>query len=95
MIEHVQTTRRCVVVAMAALLVTGCTICPNPFDYSGPVPNGSAPQNDFRARSNGVIPIGMTPQPWPQIVERDVDEPMLAPEPVMTVSGESEVPVTE
>jgi hypothetical protein len=84
---------------MVALLVTGCTMCPNPFDYAGPVPNGSAPQNDFRARSNGVIPIGTTPQPWPQVVERDVDVPMVAPEPAMTetlhVSGEEEVSVTE
>ena len=83
--------------AAAALLVTGCTMCPNPFDYAGPVPNGSAPQNDFRARSNGVIPIGLTPQPWPQIVERDVEKPMVAPEPAVSgvtqVAGETEEPV--
>ena len=33
-------------------------MCPDPYDYSGPVPNGSTPQNDFRARSNGILPIG-------------------------------------
>lgn len=48
---------------------TGCTICPDPFDYSGPVPNGSAPQNDFRARSNGIAPLGGVPRPWPPIVQ--------------------------
>jgi len=46
----------------------GCTICPDPFDYSGPVPNGSAPQNDFRARSNGIAPLGGVPRPWPPVV---------------------------
>jgi hypothetical protein len=53
------------------VLAAGCTMCPDPYDYSGPVPNGSAPQNDFRARSNGIIPIGMAPRPWPPIVKRD------------------------
>jgi hypothetical protein len=47
----------------------GCTICPDPFDYSGPVPNGSAPQNDFRARSNGTRPVGGVPRPWPPVVQ--------------------------
>jgi len=47
----------------------GCTICPDPFDYSGPVPNGSSPQNDFRARSNGILPLGAAPKPWPVIVD--------------------------
>jgi len=54
----------------------GCTICPDPFDYSGPVPNGSAPQNDFRARSNGIRPVGGVPRPWPPVVQavpRDED----------------------
>jgi hypothetical protein len=60
-----------VTVAAAAGLAAGCTICPDPYDYSGPVPNGSAPQNDFRARSNGIIPIGLAPRPWPPIVKRD------------------------
>jgi hypothetical protein len=62
--------------ATAILAVaTGCTMCPDPYDYSGPVPNGSAPQNDFRARSNGIIPIGMLPKPWPQIVDRKAGQP--------------------
>ncbi len=56
--------------AAVLAIATGCTMCPDPYDYSGPVPNGSAPQNDFRARSNGIIPIGMLPKPWPQIVDR-------------------------
>jgi len=99
MTDYVRAARRRMAVATVGLLFTGCTMCPNPFDYAGPVPNGSAPQNDFRARSNGVIPIGGTPQPWPQIVERDVDEPMIAPEPdaiaALQVAGTEEVPVTE
>jgi hypothetical protein len=44
-------------------------MCPDPFDYSGPVPNGSSPQNDFRARSNGILPLGAAPKPWPLIVK--------------------------
>jgi hypothetical protein len=48
---------------------TGCTMCPDPFDYSGPVPNGSAPQNDFWARSNGILPLHAAPRPWPLIVK--------------------------
>jgi hypothetical protein len=55
----------------AASLLAGCTMCPDPYDYSGPVPNGSAPQNDFRARSNGIEPVGLAPRPWPPIVSRD------------------------
>ena len=58
-------------VAVAATLLAGCTMCPDPYDYSGPVPNGSAPQNDFRARSNGILPIGSRPMPWPPLVKRD------------------------
>lgn len=46
-------------------------MCPDPYDYSGPVPNGSAPQNDFRARSNGIIPVGAAPRPWPPLVQKD------------------------
>lgn len=53
----------------AAALLTGCTMCPDPYDYSGPVPNGSAPQNDFRARSGGILPLGASPLPWPPIVK--------------------------
>lgn len=59
------------VVALVGLLGTGCTMCPDIYDYSGPVPNGSPPQNDFRARSNGIAPIGTTPRPWPPLVQRD------------------------
>ena len=99
MTDHGRATRQLLAVATVGLLFAGCTMCPNPFDYAGPVPNGSAPQNDFRARSNGVIPIGVTPQPWPQVVERDVEEPMMAPEPGMSdalqVAGEQEIPGTE
>jgi len=47
---------------------SGCTMCAHPFDYSGPVPNGSAPHNDFQARSNGILPVGVAPRPWPPIV---------------------------
>jgi len=61
---------RAIVLAAAALL-TGCTMCPDPYDYSGPVPNGSAPQNDFRARSRGILPLGATPRPWPPIVKHE------------------------
>ena len=53
----------------------GCTICPDPFDYSGPVPNGSAPQNDFRARANGIAPTGGVPRPWPPVVRGEADRP--------------------
>lgn len=55
---------------VAILLVSaGCTMCPDPFDYSGPVPNGSPPHNDFRARSNGILPLGVAPQPFPPLVD--------------------------
>jgi len=54
---------------VCALLATGCTMCPDPFDYSGPVPNGSAPQNDFAARSNGILPLRSRPLPWPAVVD--------------------------
>jgi hypothetical protein len=56
-------------VAAMGLASVGCTMCPDPFDYSGPVPNGSSPQNDFRARSNGILPLGAAPRPWPLIVK--------------------------
>ena len=55
--------------AAVGLVSVGCTMCPDPFDYSGPVPNGSSPQNDFRARSNGILPLGAAPRPWPLIVK--------------------------
>jgi hypothetical protein len=55
--------------AALGLASAGCTMCPDPFDYSGPVPNGSSPQNDFRARSNGILPLSASPKPWPVIVK--------------------------
>lgn len=61
---------RVAVIAVVAVL-SGCTMCPDPYDYSGPVPNGSAPQNDFRARSKGILPLSAAPCPWPPLVERD------------------------
>jgi hypothetical protein len=73
-------------VAVVALSAAGCTMCPDPFDYSGPVPNGSAPQNDFRARSGGILPLGAAPTPWPLLVEGEgqSDEP----EPMPTETAE-------
>lgn len=60
---------------LAILLVSaGCTMCPDPFDYSGPVPNGSPPQNDFRARSNGILPLGVAPHPFPPLVNDSDDQ---------------------
>ena len=56
-------------VVCTAAVAGGCTMCPDPFDYSGPVPNGSSPQNDFRARSNGIRPLLAAPRPWPPVVE--------------------------
>jgi hypothetical protein len=56
---------------LLAIAATGCTMCPDPFDYSGPVPNGSATQNDFCARSNGILPLNAAPQPWPPLVDGD------------------------
>ena len=44
-------------------------MCPDPFDYSGPVPNGAVSQNDFAARSNGTRPVRATPFPWPPFVD--------------------------
>jgi hypothetical protein len=70
---------------------TGCTMCPDPFDYSGPVPNGSAPQNDFWARSNGILPLHAAPRPWPLIVknqEQEDGQPTPA-EPLPAVIAES------
>ena len=56
-----------------SLVSTGCTMCPSPFDYSGIVP-GSANQNNFRLRANGVLPIWMRPKPWPPVVSQEADE---------------------
>ena len=72
--------------AVAALL-TGCTMCPDPYDYSGPVPNGSSPQNDFRARSNGILPVGAAPVPWPPIVKAGGAEGRDGPQLVAQRSG--------
>lgn len=87
-------SRTFVVAVAAGLAVTaGCTMCPDPQDYSGPVPNGSAPQNDFRARSHGIIPTGGTSRPWPTLVraarvaprgETPDFAPIAAEEPVVT-----------
>jgi hypothetical protein len=86
-----------------AMLLAGCTMCPDPYDYSGPVPNGSAPQNDFRARSNGILPLGAAPVPWPQVVRDGVPgangrrlvrrhgTPTPADETVLAVSAETPV----
>lgn len=57
----------------------GCTMCPDLHDYSGPVPNGSAPQNDFRLRSNGIIPTGATVMPWPTVVKAAPVQPQTDP----------------
>lgn len=82
-----------VVVAIVCLLGgAGCTMCPDPYDSSGPVPNGSAPQNDFHARSNGIIPLGSSPLPWPAVVDaapvQGTDVPTIA-----EAEPESESPV--
>jgi hypothetical protein len=71
---------RAVAAALVAVVLSsaGCTICPDPFDYSGPVPDGSAPQNDFRARAGGILPLGAAPRPWPPLV-RDIGRPAEMP----------------
>ncbi|NCX98219.1 MAG: hypothetical protein EBX35_06515 [Planctomycetia bacterium] len=71
--------RALVAAAFCAAALAGCTMCPDPYDYSGPVPNGSAPQNDFRARSNGIAPIGAAPRPWPPVVRKDQVAPSASP----------------
>lgn len=72
---------------------TGCTMCPDPFDYSGTVPNGSAPHNDFGARSNGILPRYTAPRPWPPIVKdqgQETEEGQPTPEePLPAVIAES------
>jgi hypothetical protein len=70
-------------VLVGGLISTGCTMCPDPFDYSGPVPNGSSPQNDFRARSGGILPLGAAPRPWPQIVKDDMQPAPEEPTPTL------------
>jgi hypothetical protein len=66
------TDRVLAMLAVAGLgVVSGCTICPSPYDYSGPVPNGSITQNDFCARSGGTRPLRSGPLVWPFIVQKD------------------------
>jgi hypothetical protein len=72
---------RGLVAVLVLLLGSGCTMCPDPFDYSGPVPNGSPPQNDFAARSNGILPLHNSPKPWPPVVKRDQEPTPAAPLP--------------
>lgn len=91
------------VAVMVGLTATvGCTMCPDPYDYSGPVPNGSAPQNDFRVRSNGIIPTGAATKPWPPVVksvmpQRDapVPEPLPDDEPLVADAGVAPAPADE
>ena len=75
-----------------SLASVGCTMCPDPFDYSGPVPNGSSPQNDFRARSNGILPLGAAPKPWPLLVRDGAAPPAKSQddEPTPTLAEEPE-----
>lgn len=61
-------------VVLLVVGTAGCTMCPDLFDYAGPVPNGAVTQNDFCARSNGILPIGRSPTPWPTVVHADRDE---------------------
>ena len=75
------------------LLSGGCTMCPDPFDYSGPVPNGSVTQNDFAARSNGTRPVRATPFPWPPFVDASGRRPTPADEPDTTVLVAAEAPL--
>ena len=79
-------------VAAMGLASVGCTMCPDPFDYSGPVPNGSSPQNDFRARSNGILPLGAAPRPWPLIVKKGgaPAAPPLENDPTPTLADEAD-----
>ncbi|MGA0040521.1 MAG: hypothetical protein ACO3NZ_11785 [Pirellulales bacterium] len=79
--------RSSLVVLVSLASASGCTLCPNPYDYSGPVPNGSVTQNDFCARSGGTRPLRSAPLVWPQVVQAETpahpsDEPaeMLAAE---------------
>lgn len=77
--------------ACVALVVAGCTMCPDPLDYAGPVPNGSAPQNDFLARSNGILPTGVAPKPFPPLVQA---EPAGEESPTAEPKSPEEEPVT-
>ena len=66
----------------------GCTMCPDPYDYSGPVPDGTAPQNDFHSRAGGILPLGNAPIPWPPVVEAEG----LPPSVLVAESPASEAP---
>lgn len=68
-------------------------MCPDPFDYSGPVPNGSVTQNDFAARSNGTRPVRSTPFPWPPFVDSSRrPTPADDPDPMVLVASETPLP---
>jgi hypothetical protein len=87
-------------VMAVGLLATGCTMCPDPFDYAGPVPNGSVAQNDFAARSNGILPVRATPLPWPPIVQASPQQPTpaddsTAAEPALIATAPDLSPVGE
>ncbi|MEI7862003.1 MAG: hypothetical protein WCJ21_05205 [Planctomycetota bacterium] len=75
--------------------LAGCTMCPDPFDYSGPVPNGAVTQNDFAARSNGIRPVRATPLPWPPLVTSAAEAEPTAEEPVGRQLAESGDAVSE
>ena len=87
-----------IVGCLVLVAASGCTMCPDPYDYSGPVPNGTAPQNDFRARSNGILPLGAAPKPWPPVVERE-EQPGVPTEAdgmdAVTASAELDDPIAE
>jgi hypothetical protein len=96
--------RLLVACACAAMTVAGCTMCPSPYDYSGPVPNGSAPQNDFRARSNGILPLGAAAKPFPPVVKAapqptpaapTAEKPLVAEAEDDVLRLSAEVPVAE
>jgi hypothetical protein len=103
---HALPSRRPLLVACACAVVTaaGCTMCPSPYDYSGPVPNGSAPQNDFRARSNGILPLDSAAKPFPPVVKAapqptpaapKVEKPLVAEAEDDVLRLSAEVPVAE
>lgn len=70
-------------------------MCPDPFDYSGPVPNGSVTQNDFAARSNGTRPVRATPLPWPPFVQDSGPLPTPADDADTTILVAAEEPSEE
>ena len=67
-------SRGSIVIGITALscLSAGCSsMCPSLFDYSGPVKNGCVTENNFAARSNGILPLYSQPKPWPTIVQSE------------------------